>query len=299
MKYWRWALGIALAVSFPINAADGFDDDFSEVVISKANAKNLLYGSLDFEAHYNINNDKNLSSLKVLADVIGEYKLNNGNKVKGNLKVYHDFVYGANLSNYTTTPKGYKHELNLNELTLEGSINPKIGRQIVVWRRSDSIRITDVLNPLDNRMPGLVGIKNLRLGRLMSKLDYYFDKLNLSMIVLHENRFSKTAAYGSDFKISADKPVNKPSNALDNTGVALSLTGVFEGYDLGLYFADTYTDKPYLEGGVLQFDNRSKMLGMAYNQAIDSYLLKAENAHFDHIKYNGMSVTPRQEPTCC
>ncbi|WP_201341520.1 DUF1302 family protein [Abyssogena phaseoliformis symbiont] len=141
-------------------------------------------------------------------------------------------IWVAMQTTMTTTPKGYKHELNLNELILEGSINPKIGRQIVVWGRSDSIRITDVLNPLDNRMPGLVGIKNLRLGRLMSKLDYYFDKLNLSMIVLHENRFSKTAAYGSDFKISADKPVNKPSNALDNTGVALSFTGIFEGYDL-------------------------------------------------------------------
>ncbi|QKQ24580.1 hypothetical protein HUE58_05610 [Candidatus Ruthia endofausta] len=32
--------------------------------------------------------------------------------------------------------------------------------------------------------------------------------------------------------------------------MVLSLTGVFEGYDLGLYFSGTYIDKPYLEGGL-------------------------------------------------
>jgi hypothetical protein len=86
-------------------------------------------------------------------------------------------------------------------------------------------------------------------------------------------------------------PTRKPDDSLDNTGVALSLTGAFSGYDLGLYFADTYVDKTYLveSNTILNYDNKSKMLGAAYNQVIGSYLLKAEIAHFDHIKYNGVS----------
>jgi hypothetical protein len=275
---------------------DGFDDEVVEVVVSSAPAtKGSLYGSVDLEAHYNFDNDKDLSSLKTLVDVIGEYKLDNGNKIKGNLKGYHDFIYNSGLSNYTTTPNGYKSEVNLNELSIEGSISPKldfkVGRQVVVWGKSDSIRVTDVLNPIDNRVPGVVDIKNLRLGRVMSKLDYYFDELNLSVIALHENRFTKTAAYGSDFKTTADKATNKPSDSLDNTGVALSLTGAFEGYDLGLYFADTYIDKSYLENDTLQFDNKSKMLGVAYNQVVDSYLFKGEIAYFDQIKYTNVADT--------
>ena len=250
----------------------------------------MLYGSLDIEAHYNINNDKDLSSLKTLVDVIGEYKLDNGNKINGNLKGYHDFIY--NLSD-RVEPSGYKNEINLNELNIEGSINPsldfKVGRQIVVWGKSDSIRVTDILNPLDNRTPGLVDIKNLRLGKVMSKLDYYIHEFNFSAIALHENRYTKNATYGSDFKTTVDKQSNTPSNSIDNTGIAFSLTGAFEGYDLGVYFANTYVDKAYLENNILQYDNKSKMLGLAYNKVIDNYLLKLETAHFDQIKYNGVT----------
>ncbi len=297
----RAFIATALILSLSAYAEDGFDDEgfddeIVEVVIDNASAtKATLYGSIDFESHYNINNNKDLSSLKALADIIGEYKLDNGNKIKGNLKGYYDFIYDSGLSNYSNTPDGYKNEINLNELTIEGDINSdldfKVGRQIVVWGKSDSIRITDILNPIDNRVPGVVDIKNLRLGRAMSKLDYYFDELNLSLIALHENRFTKTAAYGSDFKTTVDKATNKPSDSLNNTGIALSLTGAFEGYDLGLYFADTYIDKSYLDvaSDTLYFDNKSKMLGIAYNQVFGSYLFKSEIAYFDQIKYTNVS----------
>jgi len=295
-------VGIALTASLMASAEDGFDDDgfdteiIAIVVENTPEAKGLLYGSVELEAHYNIDNDKDLSSLKSLVDVIGEYKLDNGNKIKGNLKGYHDYIYDLDGSNYVATPKDYENEVNLNELTLEGGINSKldfkVGRQIVVWGKSDSIRITDILNPLDNRTPGLVDIKNLRLGRTMSKLDYYVDEYNFSAIALHENRFTKNPVQYSDFKPTAvDKPTNMPADSLKNTGVALSLTGAFEGYDMGLYFADTYVDKPYLKNGILHYDNKSKMVGAAYNQVVDSFLLKAEVAHFDQIKYNTAANT--------
>ncbi len=293
----KWlTISMLLGASLAAHAEDGFDDDgfdTDEVIIAidhEPEARGLLYGSIDLEAHYNFDNDKDLSLLKTWVDVIGEYKLDNGHKITSNLKGAHDFIYELDGSNYTAKPNGYENEINLNELTLEGSLNPKldfkVGRQIVVWGKSDSIRITDILNPLDNRIPGLVDIKNLRLGRTMSKLDYYVDEYNLSMIALHENRFTENPAQYSDFKLTADKPTNKPDNQLDNLGVALSLTGAFKGYDMGLYFADTYIDKAYLKSDTLFYDNKSKMLGGAYNQVIDSFLLKAEAAYFDQIKYN-------------
>ena len=293
MKYWIG--GVVLILSLSSGAEDGFDEGFDdeviEVVVNHAPiSKGDLYGSINIEAHYNAGNDKNLSSLKTLVDVLGEYKFDNGAKLSGNLKGYHDFVY--ELEN-RTAPNNYETEIDLNELNIELEISPnldfKTGRQVVVWGKSDSIRITDILNPLDNRAPGLVDIKNLRLGRMMSKLDYYVNDLNLSVIALHENRFTKNPAYGSDFKTTIDKPTSMPDDSLDNTSLALSLTGEFEGYDLGFYFADTYVDKPYLESNVLYYDNKSKMLGFAYNQVVDSFLLKTEIAHFDNINYNNVS----------
>ncbi|SGZ60335.1 hypothetical protein BTHERMOSOX_1523 [Bathymodiolus thermophilus thioautotrophic gill symbiont] len=275
---------------------DGFDDNIDDIIIETAPPpeKNAVYGSVNFETHYNLNNNKNISSTKLLLDLTTDYKMDNGFKVNSNLKAYHDFIFYAS-NNYETTPSNYENELNLNELNIEGSINAnldfKIGRQIVVWGKSDSIRITDILNPLDNRAPGLIDIKNLRLGRLMSKLDYYQDNLKFSTAILHENRFSENPKFGSDFKNSADLPENTPSNGLKNTGIALSLTGEFSGYDFGVYFADTYLDKPYFKEGALQFDNRSKMLGLAYNKVVDSFLLKTEIAYFNNIKYTGLNDT--------
>lgn len=285
--------------AFLLNAEEGFDDGFDDniddiITTTLPPEKNIVYGSVNLETHYNFNNDKNLSSTKLLLDLTTDYKMDNGFEVNSNLKAYHDFIFYAS-NNYETTPSGYESELNLNELNIEGSISTnldfKIGRQIVVWGKSDAIRITDVLNPLDNRTPGLIDIKNLRLGRFMSKLDYYQDNLKFSTAILHENRFSKNPKFGSDFKKSIDLSEDKPNNDLKNTGIALSLTGEFSGYDFGVYFADTYLDKPYFKDGVLQFDNRSKMLGLAYNKVVRSFLLKTEVAYFNNIKYAGLTDT--------
>ncbi|WP_428086751.1 DUF1302 family protein [Candidatus Thioglobus sp.] len=290
-----WLGYIALVLSLFAGAEDGFDEGFDDetldIVVNHAPvSKSSLYGSVDFEMHYNVSNDKKLSSLKVLVDILGEYKLENGAKLSGNLKGYHDFVYG--LKN-RTAPSGYETEIDLNELNIGLEILPnldlKIGRQVIVWGKSDSIRITDILNPLDNRTPGLIDIKNLRLGKTMSKLDYYVNDLNISVIAIHENRFTKNPTHGSDFKLATDIPINTPSDNLSNTSLALSLTGAFTGYDFGFYFADTYIDKPYVKNNTLHYDNKSKMLGFAYNQVVDNFLLKTEIAHFDNINYNNVS----------
>ena len=183
MKY--WLSSVVLVLSLSISAEDGFDEGFDdeviEVVVDQApDSKGDLYGSIEVEAHYNVSNEKDLSSLKTLVDILGEYKFDNGAKLSGNLKGYRDFVY--ELEN-RSVPEGYETEIDLNELNIEleifQNLDFKAGRQVVVWGKSDSIRITDILNPLDNRTPGLVDIKNLRLGRTMSKLDYYMNDLNL------------------------------------------------------------------------------------------------------------------------
>jgi len=290
-----------LILSLNIYAEDGFDDDgfddenIEVVLVSQDSVQSELFGSITFEAHQNFSNNKNLSSSKILVDLLGDYKFENGAKLSANLKSYYDFAY--QLENLTV-PNGYKTEIELNELNIGLEILPnldfKIGRQVVVWGKSDSIRITDILNPLDNRKPGLVDIKNLRLGRTMSKLDYYVDNLNYSIIALHENRFSKNPKSGSDFKSSIDLNEIQPNDSFENTGIAISLTGAFEGYDIGVYFANTYIDKPYLITGVsdvLKYDNKSNMFGAAYNKVAGSFLLKAEAAHFDNIQYNNVTDT--------
>ncbi len=49
----------------------------------------------------------------------------------------------------------------------------KVGRQIVIWGRSESLRVLDVLNPLDNREAGRVDIEDLRRPLAMVRVDAY------------------------------------------------------------------------------------------------------------------------------
>lgn len=284
--------------AFNISAEEGFEDEFSDefdsniAEIAVVEEKKPFYGALDVALIQNTHSQnpiKNLSSAKVLLDLFYDDKIKQ-HKTYLNLKGYYDFIYSGNLGNYSKTPDGYEREINLNEAYISGSFSPqldyKIGRQIVVWGKSDSIRITDILNPLDNRIPGMVDIKNLRLGRLMTKLDYYQNDLNFSLILLHENRFSKNPKSGSDFKQNPDLPEQKPANSLDNTGVAISMLGSAKSIDFGVYFARIFQDNPVFDANNLVYDNRLNMLGFAYNQVLESYLFKAEFAQLSNLKYS-------------
>jgi len=62
---------------------------------------------------------------------------------------------------------------------------------VVVWGRSDTIRVTDVLNPIDNRRPGMVDIEDLRLPVAMAKLDYFVGDWRVTPIAILEQRFQK------------------------------------------------------------------------------------------------------------
>lgn len=212
-------------------------------------------------------------------------------------KAYYDFVFamrgrdeftGAVLDNR-------EQDAEFGESYILGSITDKLdirfGRQINVWGKSDNIRVTDILNPLDLREPGLVDIEDLRLPVTMTRLDYYLGNWNLSGIFLHEIRFNKVPAFGSDF-FPGESPLpleDAPSDSLDNTQFAAALSGILSGWDLAFYFADVYNDPPHQEakpdGQKMRKHARLKMFGSAFNMALGNWLLKAEAAYLDGFKF--------------
>jgi hypothetical protein len=193
----------------------------------------------------------------------------------------------------------YESELELEDTYIQGSIlenmDTKIGRQIVVWGTLDNLRVVDVLNPLDLRVPGLTDIDDLRLPVTMIKLDYYFGNWNLSGMAIPEVRFSKLPVYGSDFyPLPVPRPPEDvPDDGFQNAEYAAALTGVFSGWDVGFYLADFYDDQPYVEtvptGSTSQLTRkhaRIAMLGTAANLALGNWLLKGEAAWLDGLKYS-------------
>ena len=255
-------------------ANDGFDDEdeFGESdeisIINTTQEKATdftFYGGITASSEYSYENKHKISSTKLSTNLKFEYVVDKLHKIKSTIKAYK--ASNTNINN--------DRDFDINELTVEGTfhngIDAKVGRQIVVWGKSDNIRITDILNPTDNTTPGMVDIKDLRLGRVMTKLDYYINKWSFSTILLHENRFSMMPKLRSDYYLG--EATKTPSDSIANSSIALSANGNFEGQDIAFYLANQYVDnKTY----------KSNMLGLAYNKVINSFLLKTEMAYFDN-----------------
>jgi hypothetical protein len=222
---------------------------------------------------------------------------------------FYDLAYTINdRDDYTDDVlDSYEKEMELDEVYLLGSLTSdldlKAGRQIVVWGRSDNIRITDVLNPLDLRWPGLVDIEKLRLPVTMTKLDYYFKGWNLSGLVLHEVRYNKNPEFGSDFfpgiqPLPGDESPDEGFE-IDHSQFGVSLNGIFQGWDVSFYYADIYAQNAYLNPIAAnltpQFEvkhPRVAMLGGAFNMAWGNWLFKTEAAYFDGFEFTN---TPGKE----
>ena len=216
-------------------------------------------------------------------------------KVKINAKGYYDLAY-RDAGSYTPQEiDDFRDELRLYDAFVEGSItaklDAKIGRQVVVWGRSDTIRITDILNPLDNRRFAIVDIEDLRLPTTMAKFDYYLDRWKISPIVILEQQFSLQAPYGSVFNPA---PFDIADAKYHDASYALSVGAEFKSWDVNFYGAYVRDDSGYVKAPITPASTLEHpkvwMEGVALNLLHGPWLFKSELAHFSKLKY-----TPTQD----
>jgi hypothetical protein len=261
-----------------------------------------LSGSLGISSSVNVrshrappyeSNLKGLSELRTYGDLQADLRLSSSWRARVAGSAFYDWVYRIRGRNNFTREvlNEYEKEVELGEAYIQGSLQPwldlKVGRQIVVWGKSDNIRITDVLNPLDNRRPGRTDLDFLRLPVVMTKIDGYFGDWNLSGLVVHEIRFDKDPVYGSDFFPFDFKlpPEEEPHRSFENQEVGVALNGIFTGWDLSLYGAYVFNDRTHIEfgeGGFLDLrleHSRLRMGGAAAEVALGDWLFKAEAAY--------------------
>jgi hypothetical protein len=220
-----------------------------------------------------------------------------GWKARVGISMFYDAAYQLNGQRQFYTDEfldQYESELRLDEAYLQGGLGSKldlkIGRQIVVWGKSDNIRITDILNPLDLRLPGLVDIRFLRLPVTMTKLDYYQGNWNLGGMVIHEPRFNKFPVFNGEF-YPLDRPLpdpEEPEISWENQQAALSLNGIFSGWDIAFYGAYVFDRQPYFSDLAVATREYEKVLfgGIAANYALGNWLLKGEAALTDGLRFS-------------
>ena len=293
---------------------EGFDDDAKEIEGKqpKDEGKPSIFsfnGDAQLGASYNFAHDepegnetdwRGLSRLRTELNLELNAKFSSSWQARISGKGAYDFAFAIQGKDEFTDDvlDNYEKELELGETYLQGSLTKrldvKMGRQIVVWGKSDNIRVTDVLNPLNMREPGLTDIEDLRLPVAMSRLDYYIGDWNLTGIAIHEIRFNKNPEYGSDFYPGSQPPPHedKPDSRCKNTEYAAAINGIFSGWDISFYWADYYNDMPHIKiisaGLPFQIERkhaRLKMVGSAFNAAVGNWLLKTEAAYIDGFEF--------------
>ncbi|MEW6076730.1 MAG: DUF1302 family protein [Thermodesulfobacteriota bacterium] len=339
---------VAVVLLLPLTAAvdsyagaTGYEDvmsGFDEKGASAANAPAAgedegLAGRLDLSGEatlssvWNVAHEKpdpgqtdyrGLSRLRASLDLTLEAKFTDtwGGQVSG--RGFYDFAYHIQGHDEFTRDvlDEYEDELEFRETYIEGKPAPgldiRAGRQLVIWGNSETFRVTDIINPLDSRDPGLVDIEDLRLPVCMIRTDYqwrnpsgYYD---LTGIVIPELRFNKTPVYGNDFyPFDMSLPHEEiPGQSFENSEYAMALKGVFPHWDFSLYGAYYYDNESYMEKtGVISYpiqlpDNsviwqtvdiyerwhsRLWMTGLCVNYAVGDWLLKTELARSDGYQY--------------
>ena len=190
-------------------------------------------------------------------------------------------------------------ELTLGESYLRGSPAPSfdltIGRQIVVWGRSETLRVTDQINPLDLREHGIVDIEDLRLPVTMVRLDHYRGAWEWSALLIPELRGHQLPAYGSDYYPAAEPlPAESlPADSLANSEWALATRGIFSGWDLSLHVARLlHEDSSYLarnhSGVLMRYHPRVTLAGAAFSAAVGNWLWRGEAALLHGLRLTEM-----------
>lgn len=238
-------------------------------------------------------------------------KLSDNWKIRVSGDMFYDAIYDLR-SNQNYSEKildDYRTQLRFDDVYVQGKLSSdldlKVGRQIVVWGKSDNIRVTDAINPMDNRLPGMTDIEDLRLSVGMAKLDYYIKQWNFSAMIIPENRIFIEATPRSEFfpvdevftvssaAIDPFTSIDASAISFDNMQYAFAANGVFSGWDFSFYAADVLDQKwhfkePVRPGVAIseRIVSKVKMLGSAFNIAYGSWLFKAEAAFLNGVKYN-------------
>ena len=267
----------------------------------------LSYNFVKKPPEDNSNSDwSGLTKTRPFFSLTWDTKLGGNWKSRISTKAFYDFAYG--LKERDTFSSEVLNELEKEaeirefflEGTLFGSLDVRLGSQILVWGVADSLRVVDVLNPTDNREYGMTELEDVRIPIPMTRLDYYLGSYKLQAVAVHQIKFNKSAPLGSDYNPTKTEITEiVPESNAKNTEYGLALYGTFNGWDASLHWAQYFDDEAYLLITEVNFvpgvglvpsleyrHSRLTMSGIALSINSGNYIWKTEAANFWGMEFN-------------
>jgi hypothetical protein len=246
-----------------------------------------------------------LTKLRPYFSLTWDAKLGENWKTRISGKAFYDLAYG--MKDRETFSEEVLSELEketeLREFYLEGSpfgsLDIKLGKQIVAWGVANSLRVVDVLNPTDSREFGMTDLEDIRLPIAMTKLDYYLGDFKLEAVAVHQIEFNKSPPFGSDYNPSTQIITEViPESSTENTEYGLALIGTFSGWDASIHWAQYFDDSSHFEitkitiipgvGAVPTLEQRHSRLtmgGATLSIPSGNFIWKAEAAKLQGMEF--------------
>ncbi|RMH49902.1 MAG: hypothetical protein D6682_08325, partial [Zetaproteobacteria bacterium] len=244
---------------------------------SAAGASWLLHGALKNESAYFVSGEKRWDKIQNRLELKPEAEFGDW-QFRGRGLVWYDAAMDVEPTRAPDLTGGIKRhyrtatEIKEAYLLHEGdAFDFRLGRQQVVWGKTDGLRMLDIVNPLDLREFILDDFLDARIGVTAARLNYYPDseiEQEIELLVVPDAKPARAAPTGSRWAV-ATPPLPPGVRALQwlaprqpnwspaDTELGLVWRGNdIHGWDLSLNYFYGWKDTPNalrsISGGVMQ-----------------------------------------------
>lgn len=176
------------------------------------------------------------------------------------LAVY-DAVYDVEEDLHVEDEDEYRAYIALREAFVDLTLNKldvRVGKQQVVWGKTDGFRVLDTVNPLDYKEFVLSDFLDARIPLWMGKIEYYFTTdFSLQALVIPDMQFFEQAKSGSEYELitltipegirAIINDTEEPEESFENTEYGLKFTGFYKGWDFTLNYLYSWDDVPVIK----------------------------------------------------
>lgn len=176
-----------------------------------------------------------------------------------------------------------------------------LGKQQIVWGKSDGLKVLDVVNPEDWREFILDDFESARIPLWSANIEIPINNFDLQLLWLPDQRYHRFADNRDAFRLTSPTrapqappgiavdilPETKPDNTIQDADWGMRLSTFWKGWDLSVNYLYHYDDTPVLYRSLTMTGNgalatiaphfeRSHLIGGSFSTAIDDITLRGE-----------------------
>jgi len=216
-------------------------------------------GYIENNTAYRIADPSKLTKIKNSLDLKFDHDFGDVVNVKLDVLGVYDAIYDVDDELVVENEEDYHAYIDPREATLNLSFEKfemRLGRQIVNWEKTDSLRVLDAVNPLDLQEFIFDDFADIRIPLWMGNFEYYFSSdYSLQFLVIPDMTFTELAHVGSEFEL-ARRPApagltlhlndeEMPPVQVGNTEYGLRFQGMANGWDFSLNYLYSWNDQPF------------------------------------------------------